>query len=627
MAVNPMNASTLRLMGLSSNLDTDTVIKQMMRLSQARIDTRFRARTMLEWKQEALNNVSNQLTDFRWKYLTVMGPDAMRLSSVYNSTVANVTGKNAGAVSVATTVNSSTGTLKIGQIVSLAKASGASTTGHVSKTGEGFKLTDKLGELKLSNGEISLDPMGKVKLNVNGTNIELDMNEYTDWFVGHGTNPPEPDHELENVIGSDFATATNIADIFRYINFKIGEAGGNQLVFTQTDYPNPEDTYANVTINGKSVILEGHDSLWNVFEKTNAIPRWLNFDGNGQYNIRINNVLIGLNKDMTIDDMIKKVNASSAGVTMSYDRVSDQFTIENKDVGFKPMTVWGMGAFGIADGTYDNGSMALVQINGEWIVKDTNTFDYRGVRITLNNTTAAGDEETVVTLKRDATEAVNKIKGFIDSYNTLIKKLEDMLKDRKTDNERAYGPLTDEEKSSLSEKQIEEWEAIAKKGLLRNDAGIRSMLTSLRGALYAGVKSAGLSPAEIGIQTGTYLGGTGGQIVLDEDKLRKALENDPERVMNMFMGGADSTAYEERGLLWRIDDIMRGYMNGNQSITLGSLENSIRRENEQIEKLQRRMYEEEERYYAKFAAMETALSKIQQQSDWFASMMNNNGNK
>ena len=70
-----------------------------------------------------------------------------------------------------------------------------------------------------------------------------------------------------------------------------------------------------------------------------------------------------------------------------------------------------------------------------------------------------------------------------------------------------------------------------------------------------------------------------------------------------------------------MDDIMAGYINGTQSRTIDSLENSIIKANEQMEKLRLKMYEEEERLYRKFAAMETALSKIQSQSDWFTAML------
>ena len=710
MAVNPVNNYTkLRLMGLQSGMDTDSIIKQMLQLHQMRIDTRFRARTKFEWKQEALTNVSNLLTDFRWKYLTVMGPDAMRLSSVYNSTVAVLSGKNKDSVSVETTINSPTGTMRIGEIASLAKATSVSTTGNASRSGEGFKLNDKLGEILLSNGEIKFDYNGNAKVNVNGANIVInrddmqamindpsrpdvinifdymniqitanggtpisfasnlipgtsytrveidgvpkkiylsDFENYIDTNILSGMTF-DPSGDAEQVFDINYAQITlNINEInaikdgtssfdsvFDYVNSLISDyhdqhGVGSAMPVAEGDSTN--DTVTQATFNGKKIsVNKNDDTITSVFNRANAIPRFINFDENGKFNFRINGVLIDLNKDMTIDDMVKKVNNSGAGVKMSYDRLSDMFTVENDRTGATNLTVWGMEAFGISNGTYNNGDYARVVINGEMLIKDSNSFSYRGVNITLNTTTGpvAPGEETVVTLKRDATDAVAKIKGFIDEYNVLMKKLEDMLNEKKTGKETAYGPLTEEEKSVMTEKQIADWEAVAKKGLLRNEAGLQSMIFSLRNSLYESIKSVGLSPADIGIKTGSYYDGTGGQIMLDEAKLKEALEADPERVMNVFMGGSDATSSSERGLLWRIDDLMRGYTNGSQSVSLASLETSIRRENEQIEKLQKKMYDEEERLYQKFAAMETAMSKLQEQSDWFASMLGGNQQK
>ena len=710
MAVNPVNNMTkLRLMGLSSGMETDTIIKQMLQLHQMRIDTRFRARTKFEWKQEALTNVSNLLTDFRWKYLTVMGPDAMRLSSVYNSTVAVLSGKNKDSVSVETTINSPTGMMRIGEIASLAKATSVSTTGNASRSGEGFKLTDKLGEILLSNGEIKFDYNGNAKVNVNGANIVINRDEMQaliddpsrpdvinifDYmniqittnggtpitFASHlipGTSYTrvEIDGEQEKIYLSDFenyfdtnvipsltfdpsGNAEQVVDInyaqitlnideinaikggtssfgsmFEYVNSLISDYHdmhgiGFTMPVVEGDYTS--DTVTQATFNGKNIsVNKNDDTITSVFNRANAIPRFINFDENGKFNFRINGVLIDLNKDMTIDDMLKKVNSSGAGVKMSYDRLSDMFTVENNTTGATNLTVWGMEAFGISSGTYNNGDYARVVINGEMLIKDSNTFSYRGVNITLNSTTGpvAPGEETVVTLKRDATDAVAKIKSFIDEYNVMMKKLEDMLNEKKTGKETAYGPLTEEEKSAMTEKQIADWEAVAKKGLLRNEAGLQRMMFELRNSLYESIKGVGLSPADIGLKTGSYYDGTGGQIMLDEARLKEALEADPERVMNIFMGGSDATSSSERGLLWRIDDLMRNYTSGSQSVSLASLENSIRRENEQIEKLQKKMYEEEERLYLKFAAMETALSKMQEQSDWFMSMLNGNQQK
>ena len=860
MAVNPANNYTkLRLMGLSSGMETDTIIKQMMQISQRRIDVRFRAMKKFEWKQESLKNVSNQLTDFRWKYLTVMGADAMRNSSVYNSTVASITSKNpdnAGAISISTNINATTGTLVIGQVESLATANSVSSSVSASRSGNGFNMTDKIGDLLTTNWNISFNANGNAKVNINRTEVTLNLGEINtvlttgmvidgdvknaagavigkehQFVLGMDGNPIGP-------VGSDGEIVEGgtdkITDIISYINYKIfqagqaGQAGAGQQIRMQSGYYENgvlrDEKYASMTINGKTTIVYERDLVYNfgeitsnnsnlgsslnfygavnfgagigsvdisqsdisdhqdstagvsgiiglirniyesrglvfdpenveingvsisvknndslatvnrkiqeeassaglsgdrsikldyadiyeidgvsysstpvtihrndtlaevneklktafsltedvfkigeavningfardvtltnsnvnksinapgtsnIVSKFNAIPSGMTFDTNGRAYVTLNSRTIEISRNMTVEEMLDTINSSGAGVTMTYDRMSDSFKIESNQVGKTTMQVGGLQAFGIMNGSYEGGSLARVQVkigdDFEWRESRTNTWEIRpGVTITLNETTKPiydedgkliDDNLITVAFRRDATESLEKIRGFVEGFNSLIKKLEDMTKESKTAKERAYGPLTEEEKSAMTDKQIEEWEAIAKKGLLWNDPGLQNIISTMRNSLYDKVKGAGLSPAEIGLKTGSYLEGNAGQIILDETRLKEALERDPVKVMEVFMGGADSKVYDDRGLLWRVEDALLGYMNGSQAVSLSSLETSIKRENDQIEKLTQKMWEEEEKLYLKFAAMETALAKLQEQSDWFMSMLGQN---
>ena len=699
MAINPINRqSTLRLMGISSGMDTEAIIQNTLRVRQMKIDSQFRSRTVLEWKQQMLNGISDDLNSFRRTYLTTMGDKAMRLSSTYNTTVATVSGKNKEAVSVATTINSPVGTLRIGQVHSLAQAANVQSSSSVSRDGKGFKLTDKLGDIRVTGNQIDLTNLYIQPLTINGKNIDLfisddasdlqnqlfnsgvfgagisygqtgltsmlingvpfTLSEYdspTDLLdklnaagiKGLPQNPADPPVplpqnsgdppvtlEISSLTGKTFKVTMEYgdtsADLVRKANspFTFGAHGEGSVV-----------SAVDINVNGKNITLTDTDTAVNLVRKYNEastgnskVTGAILWDANGNKNIRINNTSITINKDMTIDEMLAKVNSSGSGATMRYDQAGDRFVIERNQPGYSSLNVWGLDMFGITDGTVSNGSLALVEINGKVEQFNSNTFDYRGMKITLNYTTrgsgpldASGqptwsDEDNInITLKRDATDAIDKIKSFVEEYNALVKKLEDLIKESKTRTERTYTPLTDEEKEGMTDKQIEEWEKIAKKGLLRNDSAIQGVLNSLRGALFEKVTNAGLTPADIGVSTGNYFDGTGGQIVLDIEKLTAALEKDPEQVSKVFMDSGDS--YSEKGLMFRMDDIMYNYIYGSQSSAINQLSTSIRRANEQMESLQQKMYDEEERLYKKFAAMETAMSKLQSQGDWLNSML------
>ena len=683
MAINPINRqSTLRLMGISSGMDTETIIQNMLRVRQMKIDSQFRSRTVLEWKQQMLNGISDDLNSFRRTYLTTMGDKAMRLSSTYNTTIATVSGKNKEAVSVATTINSPVGTLRIGQVHSLAQAANVQSSSSVSRDGKGFKLTDKLGDIRVNGNQIVLDDYNSQSLVINGKTVYFNKgdsaatlqsnlfssavfgaqisyyNQNGDAFAmieGKGVTLNQADSATDL---ADKLTAAGIAGLPTASDPSvILEINGVKVTMEYGDTSADLITRANspftfgahgagsavnavdININGKTITLSDTDTSVDLVRKYNekqtgnsAVTGAILWDANGNKNIRINGIMITLNKDMTIDEMLTKVNDSGTGATMRYDQAGDRFVVEANKAGYAGIDVWGLDMFGITDGAVFNGSQAVVEINGKQEVFDSNTFDYRGMKITLNYTTrgsgpidASGqptwsDEDNInITLKRDATDAVEKIKAFVEEYNVLVKKLEDLIKESKTRTERTYTPLTDEEKEGMTDKQIEEWEKIAKKGLLRNDSAIQGVLNSLRGALFEKVTNAGLTPADIGVSTGNYFDGTGGQIVLDIEKLTAALEKDPEQVSKVFMDSGDS--YSEKGLMFRMDDIMYNYIYGSQSSAINQLSTSIRRANEQIESLQQKMYDEEERLYKKFAAMETAMSKLQSQGDWLTSML------
>jgi len=834
-----MASSNIKMLGMYSGWDTESIIQQMMKISQMRIDSKTRSRIALQWKQESLNNIKNDLTDFRRTFLTALGPSGLRISSAFNSTVAKITGKNAGAVSISTSINSAVGSLKIGRIDSLAKNASVTTFGTASRDGAGFKLTDTLGNLFLNTGDVKFDSSYRnASAHINGATISFDaadtlsdingkiraaggnailfdkvdyqgraysqvsvngksLTMYADQVITaqqitdkiatpvtyNPTNGNLPGYiSFYAKDGTTFlgSITVNIGDSLEDINkkleltntgngiitwepgsngnssttFGIDVGGGNGIemvsfnslnvsIPANTDItaddlikaynavsgtPLPAYNSSNevgVRINGddftvkkdwtleqinKKLTDDGYEPIkWvagtteissatfsighpgmippgydmdvtittptaktvltmqseigneafgfkleqianetlttkidGVTYVTNVYDRGFNWntkylsDGskyataNFTIETNIGKRTIEINSDMTIQDMINKVNSSGAGVTMRYDRLSDQFVIEND----RPDTfleVGGLQALGIFSTNVQEGSRARVWINDELVERNTNTFEYRGMTITLNETTKASgatwsDEDNItVSLTRDATDAVERVKAFVDSYNTIISKLESLLKESKNKTERSYLALTDEEKQNMTDKQIEEWEAIAKKGMLRNDFGIQSMITSLRSSLFETVKSVGLTPSAVGLSTGRYDAGTGSQIVLDEDVLKKALEEDPEKIANLFMGiGEDG---QDRGWLWRMDDIITNYVDGSQFRSIYTLEDSIRRANEEIEKIQNKMYEEEDKLYKKFAAMETALSKLQSQADWFNAMLGTYNNK
>ena len=144
----------------------------------------------------------------------------------------------------------------------------------------------------------------------------------------------------------------------------------------------------------------------------------------------------------------------------------------------------------------------------------------------------------------------------MDSYNGLIANISDKTSEKKN---KDYPPLTDAQKEALSEDEIKKWETLAKKGTLRRDSTLSSLLTKMRSSIYTSVSNTSFgSLSKIGISTtSNYL--EGGKLKIDEEKLRAAIEEDPNGIYNLFMAdgektvdGKTTTYFSENGIARRL---------------------------------------------------------------------------
>lgn len=229
-------------------------------------------------------------------------------------------------------------------------------------------------------------------------------------------------------------------------------------------------------------------------------------------------------------------------------------------------------------------------------------------------------------------DMVNKIKEFVATYNGLIKDFNDQLKESKY---RDYTPLTSEQKEEMSENEIKLWEEKAKSGMLRGDTLIREGLSSMRALVYQsnpGIDSKYNSLFSIGITT-TKNYNDGGTLEIDETKLRKVLEEDPDAVERLFKNSegkeqdtVNGQTVDTRGYLQKLRSSMKTFeiniekkagrssMTDNQ-YTLGK--NLIDTES-RIDTWKTKLESIEARYWKQFTAMEQAINKANSQSSLFA---------
>lgn len=268
---------------------------------------------------------------------------------------------------------------------------------------------------------------------------------------------------------------------------------------------------------------------------------------------------------------------------------------------------------------YTSGANAEVVIDGASMSLSKNNVTISGVTY---NFKAQGTAN--VTVSSDNDKAIAAVKSFVESYNTLLSKINSEA------NETYYKdflPLTDEQKAAMSESDIKAWEEKAKSGLLRRNPILQQLSNSMRNDLaspISGVTGIYNSASSIGITSGSYT--EGGKLYLDETKLKKAIEADPDILYKIF--GSSGETSNQSGIASRLYNTLKassdlivseaGITATTAYDTKSSLAKQIQDYDDRLYNLSNQLTDMEDRYYTQFNAMETALQKLSQQSTWLS---------
>ena len=159
----------MRMSGLMSGMDTETIIKELVSAKQTKVDDAKKAQTKLQWKQDAWKELNTKLKNLQAKYIA-----NMRFTSSYSKRTTKVS--NSNAVSVITGENAVKGVQSL-QINKLAKT--GYLTGAQIKAADGGSLTaaSKLSELGVTGeGTFNITAGGKsVDITVNGDSTISDV--------------------------------------------------------------------------------------------------------------------------------------------------------------------------------------------------------------------------------------------------------------------------------------------------------------------------------------------------------------------------------------------------------------------------------------------------------------------
>lgn len=127
-----MSSDTMRISGLTSGFDTESMVKQLMSSYQTKIDKQNQKLQKLSWQQSGYQDITKKITEFKNKYFDVLRRDTYLMStSTFNKFSSSVTATNGADISgltVSTTSSSAAGSykVKLNQRASASKAEGSS---------------------------------------------------------------------------------------------------------------------------------------------------------------------------------------------------------------------------------------------------------------------------------------------------------------------------------------------------------------------------------------------------------------------------------------------------------------------------------------------------------------------
>jgi flagellar hook-associated protein 2 len=317
-------------------------------------------------------------------------------------------------------------------------------------------------------------------------------------------------------------------------------------------------------------------------------------DSNGDGSFTINGVTIPFNINTdSIQGVLVRINQAGAGVTASYDKVSDKFTLTNNttgDVGLSLSESPGglLEAMGLTTtGTLVRGQNASVQVDGGGTLSSTsNTFDEPLTGVAGLSVTATSVGSQTVTVASDTSSAQTQIQAFIDAYNAVQSYIDSQT-------------LTTTSGSSVTT------------SLLSGNRDVSALAVSLRKVIFDAVP--GLT-GTIQRLDGMGIGftGTSSQLsITDQTKLDLALQDHPDEAQALFNGTG--------GLVSSINSFVTTTTGttGLIAIETARFTADSTAIDDQIAAMERRILMDQDRLIASFVAMEQAQALIQQQSAAF----------
>ena len=701
----------MRLSGLMSGMDTDSVIQDLVKAKRYKVDNAIKAQKKIEWKQEAWKSLNTKIKSFQTKYVSML-----RFSSAYSKKTTKVS--NSSAVSVITGENAVNGvqSLRVDKLAKTGYLTGAEIGG---KNDENLTALSKLsditdlagdGTINISTGNTSVDVSVNAdttisdvltKLKEAGLNANFDEKNQR-FFISAKESGLSNDFSitasdangaaalsafgLQVNLNSDKATLAEYKEFAAYYDADKNTALANMKDVIDASVAKKADNYLEKYKTAKSSaeaaqkkmdeILDKYkestlDTVENYAEKMSEAEEqkktlqeeienetdetvkaekqkqidelnekqktWQNEKTDAESLASQQKVYDDAQAEMTAAEeyiTVTEETDAEGNVTYTAEATAKLQTQEEDSfyakasyaaevmANYDPNDTTATGA------TKVSGQDAVIYLNDAQFKGSTNSFEINGLTITALNENAPGESVTITT--QDDTDGIyDMIKGFIKDYSELINEMDKLYNADKNSLE----PLTDEEKESMSESEIEKWETKIKDALLRNDTSLSNISSALKDVMSSAFEvngekmyltsfginalswfeSADNEKYALHIDGNPYDEKTAG----NADKLKGMIASDPETVISFFTQLA-------KKLQEKMDEnssSVNGYRTYGSYYDDKKMKEEYNDYTSKIKELEDKLADYEDKWYAKFSKMETALAKMQSNTSAVTSLL------
>ncbi len=678
----------IRLSGLASGLDTDSMVKELMSAHSIKKTNVEKKKTKAEWTQDKWKELNAKI----YKLYTDQ-VSKLRLQGTYKTKAATSSNESKISVSASTSAPTGSHTVLVQQLAS----SQYVTSGDIS--GLGLKSSSKLSDLIPENTVINITS-GKgadmktsqlvidgnttvsnfvTSLQNAGLNASFDEKQgrffissansgadnaftiTTNTLTGEAVDARK---SVKEALGYDSLSAADKRTVDNALTTLDKNSGATEQQITdakvalsklaeKTTTTKTEDAAKGFVSDMIKAKLEADDTIVATEDKTrekiieeklaeamksSETKEKINYFKENGLNAHTiadaeNAGVLSAEDVAAIGEYTEFVSTSEAAIVAkdaTAQAVEAYQTVETNAGGNDALKAIGLGNItgaavsgGMSDMTVVSAADSIITLNGAQLKGSTNSITANGLTFTVKSTTEP-NEVISLGVTSDVDGVYNTVKDFVKQYNELLKEMNTLYN---AGSARGYEPLSSEEKDEMSDDEIELWEKKIKDSLLRRDATLGSIIDGMRNALNTSVTVDGknYSLASFGITTSsdytergllhiygdpddsTYSG--------EEDLLKAALATDPDAVAQA-LSGITKNLFEE----------MQGKM---KSTSLSSaltfyndkyMASQIKDYDKSIKDWEEKLADMEDKYFKQFAAMESAMQKLNQQSTYLTNL-------